>query len=81
MKNIVTYTSTLPYDLSDTLDRYAQQFKVPKNRLIENALRSYFDQLKRAEYVRSFKQANQDEEMFILAEEGLEDYLNALDES
>lgn len=81
MKGNVTYTSTLPRELSDTLEHYAQQFEVPKNRVIENALRAYFDRLKKAEYVRSFQKANQDEEMISLAEEGLEDYLSALDES
>ena len=79
MKNAVTYTSTLPKDLSDALDYYAQRFKIPKNRLIEKALRSYFDKVKKAEYIQSFKRANQDEDMLTLAEEGLEDYLNRKD--
>lgn len=81
MRSNITYTSTLPRELSDALEHYAQQFKVPKNRVIENALRAYFDRLKKAEYVRSFQKANLDEEMLSLAEEGLEDYLSALDES
>ena len=80
MKSTVTYTSTLPSDLSEVLDQYAQLLKVPKNRLIEQALRSYFDNVKRAEYIKSFRRANQDEEMQTLANEGLEDYLKMMDE-
>ena len=80
MKSTVTYTSTLPSDLSEALDQYAQLLKVPKNRLIEQALRSYFDKVKRAEYIKSFRRANQDEEMQKLANEGLEDYLKMIDE-
>jgi len=51
----VNFTSSLPSDLLQTLDSYAQKFKVPKNRIMEQALRAYFERLKEAEYRRSFK--------------------------
>jgi predicted transcriptional regulator len=77
----VNFTSSLPSDILQTLDSYAQKFKVPKNRIMEQALRAYFERLKQAEYSRSFKKAAGDPEMNIMAEEGLEDYLKILDET
>ena len=76
----VNFTSSLPSELWQTLEAYAQKFKVPKNRIMEQALRAYFNRLKQAEYIRSFKKAAADSEMESLAEEGLEDYLKILDE-
>lgn len=76
----LNFTSSLPADLLQLLDFYAQQFKVPKNRIMELALRTYFERLKQAEYVHSFKNAAIDKEMMNMAEEGLEDYLKILDE-
>ena len=77
----VNYTSSLPSDLLELIDQYAVRFKVPKNRIIENSLKAYFENLKRAEYIRSFKKAAGDSEMIEMAEEGLEDYLKILDEA
>jgi predicted transcriptional regulator len=76
----VNFTSSLPSDLLQSLDAYAQKFKIPKNRIMEQALRAYFERLKEAEYKRSFKKAAGDQEMITMAEEGLEDYLKILDE-
>jgi len=77
----INFTSSLPSDLLQTLDSYAQKFKVPKNRIMEQALSAYFERLKEAEYQRSFKKAAGDQEMIKMAEEGLEDYLKILDEA
>ena len=76
----VTFTSTLPPEVWQALEAYAAKFKVPRNRIMENALLAYFEKLKQAEYTRSFKRAAGDPEMESLAEEGLEDYLKILDE-
>jgi predicted transcriptional regulator len=76
----VTFTSTLPAETWQSLETYAEKFKVPRNRIMENALRDYFDKLKQAEYTRSFKMAAGDHEMISMAEEGLEDYLKILEE-
>ena len=75
----VIYTSTLPSDLIEMLENYAVRFKIPKNRIIERSLRAYFDRLKEAEYVRSFRKAAGDQEVLDLAEEGMDDYLKILD--
>lgn len=77
---MTTFTSTLPEELLSKLDQAAKQLSVPKNRLIEKALRIYLDQLNRAEYIKSFKKASGDEDLLSLAEEGMEDYLKQLDE-
>lgn len=79
MKSAATYTSTIPRDLLLMLNKYSELFEIPKNKVIEKALRYYFDELKKAEYVKSFKKANEDGEMLTMAEEGLEDYLKILD--
>lgn len=79
MKNTAAYTSTLPIEVLEQLHEFAQKLNMPKNQLIERALQGYFENLKRAEYVRSFQRAAQDEEMLTLAEEGLEDYLEMID--
>ena len=76
----VTYTSTLPDDLWELLETYAGKLKMPKNRILENALRNYLGNLKKAEYIRSFRKAAGDTEMISLAEEGMEDYVKMLDD-
>jgi len=75
-----TFTSTLPDDLIKKLRDQAESFAMPMNKLIEKALRIYLDQLTRAEYVRSYRQAAKDEDVFSMAEEGMEEYLKQLPE-
>ena len=77
---MTTFTSTLPDELLARLDQAAKQLSVPKNRLIEKALTIYLDQLIRAEYIKSFSKASQDENLLNMAEEGMEDYLKQLEE-
>jgi len=76
----VNYTSSLPTDLIEKLDAYSKMFKLPKNRIMEQALRAYFNRLKKAEYAHSFHRASTDGEMQTLAEEGIEDYLKIITE-
>jgi ribosomal protein L10 len=61
------------------LQEYSHKYKMPKNRIIEKALYNYFEELKREEYVRSFKRAKNDPEMLELAEQGLGDFLEMID--
>lgn len=75
-----TFTSTLPDELLQRLSEKARQLKVPKNKLIESALRLYLDHLTRAEYIRSYKQMGQDADLMNVAEEGMDEYLRQLDE-
>jgi hypothetical protein len=62
------------------IDYYARKLKIPKNKIIESALATYFEKLKKAEYVQSFRNANNKVEMTDMAEEGLEDYLKLIEE-
>lgn len=78
---MATFTSSLPDDLLQLLAEHAQKLAVPKNALIEKALRVYLDQLTRAEYIQSYKRAAQDEDVMQIAEEGMQDYFQQLEES
>ncbi len=56
----------------------AKELNLPKNKLIEKALSLYLDQIERAQYVKSFKRANKDQEVLDMAEEGMADYFKML---
>ena len=75
---MTTFTSTLPDEILLRLNDMAQKLSMPKNKIIERALRVYLDQLTRAEYIKSYKQAENDDDILNLAEEGMEDYLKQL---
>lgn len=73
-----TFTSSLPDDLLLLLAEKAKELSVPKNTLIEKALRIYLEQLNRAAYVKSYKQMAADTDTMLLAEEGMAEYLTQL---
>jgi predicted DNA-binding protein len=79
MKNIASYTSTLPNEVMLQLNEFSEKLKIPKNKLIEASLKKYFEELERREFVEGFKRAAQDPEMREIAEEGLADYVEMLD--
>ncbi len=54
---MATFTSTLPDDLLKKLAEKAGKLSLPKNKLIENALRLYLEHLEKAEYINSYRQA------------------------
>lgn len=76
---MTTFTSTLPDALLAQLAEQAKKLSVPKNKLIEKALSIYLEQLKRAEYIRSYKQMADDIDLMQVAEEGMNDYLRQLE--
>jgi predicted transcriptional regulator len=76
---MTTFTSTLPDNLLAKLNEMAKNLALPKNKIIERALQIYLDQLTRAEYVKSYKQAGSDVSILEIAEEGMADYLKQLD--
>ena len=80
MKKTKAFTSTLPIDLFEELGECSKKLNLPKNKLIEKSLRQYLENLKRAEYIRSFQRAAKDPEQEELAEMGLEDYMEMLDQ-
>jgi predicted transcriptional regulator len=75
---MTTFTSTLPDDILKRLNDMAIKLSLPKNKIIEKALLIYLDQLNRAEYIKSYKQAGKDDDILLIAEEGMEDYLKQL---
>lgn len=77
---MATFTSSLPDNLLNMLSEKAEKLSVPKNKLIEIALRLYLEHLEKAEYIKSYKRTVQDVDILLLAEEGLEDYLKSLPE-
>lgn len=78
---MATFTSSLPDDLLQQLSAHAKKLAVPKNALIEKALRIYLEQLTRAEYIQSYKRAAEDEHILQIAEEGMHDYFRQLEET
>jgi predicted transcriptional regulator len=76
---MITFTSTLPEEVLSQLNIMANKLAIPKNRIIEKALRIYLDQLNRAEYVKSYRQAAGDPDIIEMAEEGMAEYLGQLE--
>jgi predicted transcriptional regulator len=75
-----TFTSTLPDDLLARLSDAAKDLALPKNKLLENALRIYLDQLKKAEYVKSYSRMAEDADILAMVEEGMAEYYIQLKE-
>lgn len=73
-----TFTSTLPDDLLRKLSDAAKSLAMPKNKVLENALRLYLEQLHKAEYIKSYRKMSQDDDILTLAEEGMADYAKQL---
>jgi hypothetical protein len=71
---MATFTITLPELLWLELNQKATELGVPKNKLLEKALRLYLDHLNKASYLRSYKKMAGDSNRLTLAEEGMEDY-------
>ncbi|MCF8444674.1 MAG: CopG family transcriptional regulator, partial [Crocinitomicaceae bacterium] len=64
----------------ELLANKAKELSVPKNMLIERALRIYLEQLNRASYIKSYKRMAEDADIKQIAEEGMADYLSQLNE-
>jgi len=78
--NMTTFTSTLPDSLLQLLDKKAKELAMPKNKIIEKALSIYLEHLNKADYIRSFKKMAKDENVLIIAEEGMEEYLTQIND-
>jgi len=77
---MATFTSSLPDDLLENLSKMANELKMPKNKIIEKALKIYLEQLDRAAYLKSYKKMANDPDMLLIAEEGMADYLKQLED-
>jgi predicted transcriptional regulator len=77
---MANYTSSLPDHVLFKLKEIAQKLNVPKNQIIERALEKYLTEVERQLYIRSFKQISADNDILAIAEEGMEDYITALED-
>lgn len=77
---MATFTSSLPKSLLQLLDEKAKELGLPKNKLIEKALSVYLDQLNKAAYAQSYQRMSNDEDLMMIAEEDMADYLSQLQE-
>lgn len=76
---MVTYTSTLPESLMKWLDETAKEKKITKKQIILEALSNYRQQQKRQKLAETFKKASMDKEVLAMGEEGLDDYIEHLE--
>jgi len=74
MSTAITYTSTLSPQIMTWLDAFASKEGLSKKAVIEEALTLYQIQIKKKKMAEMFKEASGDIEMFDLAEAGLSDY-------
>lgn len=77
---MATFTSSLPDELLQRLAEESEKLKVPKNRIIEKALTLFLDELKKVRYVNSYKRAAADENIMMIAEEGMLEYFKDLED-
>ncbi|AEH02173.1 ribbon-helix-helix domain-containing protein [Lacinutrix sp. 5H-3-7-4] len=77
---MATFTSSLPNELLDKLSNAAKELKLPKNKLLEKALELYLEQIEKASYIKSYKLAGEDKDVLMVAEEGMQDYFNTINE-
>ncbi|WP_299012460.1 ribbon-helix-helix domain-containing protein [uncultured Polaribacter sp.] len=75
---MATFTSSLPDNLLEKLSALAKELQLPKNRLIENALELYLEQVEKASYIKSYKQAATDKDILLVAEEGMQEYFSEI---
>lgn len=77
---MATFTSSLPDELLVKLSEMAKELKMPKNKLIEQALELYLTEIEKAQYAKSFRRASKDKDTMLIAEEGMADYFKMLQE-
>ena len=75
---MTTFTSSLPDEVLAELKKVAKEQNLPKNKIIEESLKLYFEELERQEYVKGFQRLKDDPEMLQIAEEGMADYFDQL---
>ena len=77
---MATFTSSLPEKLLNQLATTAKELGMPKNKIIEKALGLYLEQLDRTAYLKSYKKMAKDEDILLMAEEGMADYFKQLND-
>ncbi|MFN2458164.1 MAG: hypothetical protein ABR502_08195 [Chitinophagaceae bacterium] len=77
-KKYVTYTSTMESKLMEDISEYAVRKKISKNKVIEEALKTFIDEQEKQELIESLKKIANDPEILEMAEWGIEDYAKQL---
>lgn len=75
---MATFTSSLPDNLLQRLADAAKQAGLPKNKIMQRALEIYLEQLDRAAFAKGYDRMAKDADMLLMAEEGMEEYLQML---
>ena len=77
-KKYVTYTSSLPNIVMEDVVEYAKKNKVSKNKVIEIALKMFFEEEIRRDLEITFSLASENKELTGMAEWGLDEYSKQL---
>ena len=77
---MINFTSSLPEATLKRLENESTRLKIPKNKIIDKALNYYLEKLERNAYILAFKKLESNGDMMDLANEGLDDYVIALQE-
>ncbi len=62
------------------LNLKAKELHLPKDKLIQKALRIYLDQLNKSAYIKSYKRLSEDIDILQIAEEGMAEYMKDSEE-
>jgi len=72
------FTSIISEDLFVWLDKFSKRIKKSKRSIIEESLKKMRDEIKKQEMERAFTDVSSTQEMFELAEMGLEDSIEQI---
>ena len=72
------YTSSLPLELKEELEKYAARNKISKKKVIEMALERFFDYEVQKELFKSLKKIADDPALIEMTEWGMKDYARQL---
>ena len=75
----VTYISSIPARIMEELNEYAVKNNQKKNEIITEAITIFLNEKRKNEYAESFKKMKNDPEQKLLAEAGLGDFLQMIE--
>ena len=74
----ITFTNNMSSDLMQWTEKYSARKKLTRRAVIEAALTEFRKGVRRKEYADSFKKASLDKDIKMMAEDGLGDYFEQL---
>ncbi|MCB0647321.1 MAG: hypothetical protein KDC49_11695 [Saprospiraceae bacterium] len=75
---MTTLTTSLPESTIKELNDLAKKLNVPKNQILNLALKKYLHNIEQELYIQSFKRVGEDSEMQQLADLGISDFTSEL---